>query len=90
MDWKPFASTFALLFLAELGDKTQLACILQAAKFQKPWMVLAGAVLALATVTGIGVAVGHACGQLVPQELMRYVAGGLFIVLGTLMILKIV
>ncbi len=90
MDMKPLVSTFVLLFLAELGDKTQLACILQAAKFQRPWMVFAGAVLALAAVTGIGVAVGHVSGQFLPQETMRYVAGCLFVVMGVLIVLKVI
>lgn len=89
MDWKPFFSTFTLLFLAELGDKTQLACILQAAKFQKPWLVLAGAALALAMVSGLGVLVGHAFGQFLPENAIRMGAGCLFISMGILMLFKI-
>ena len=90
MDLKPFVSTFMLLFLAELGDKTQLAVIVQAAKFQRPWLVLAGAVLALALVSAIGVALGQACGEHLPREVIRYVAGALFIIMGVLMLLKII
>ncbi len=90
MDWKPLISTFTLLLLAELGDKTQLAVIMQAAKFQKPWMVFAGAALALVVVTGIGVIVGQACSTALPRDLLRWLAGGAFIIMGILMLLKVI
>lgn len=47
MDWKLLATTFATIFVAELGDKTQLACILTAADSRNPWVVFAGSSLAL-------------------------------------------
>jgi putative Ca2+/H+ antiporter (TMEM165/GDT1 family) len=90
MDFKPLISTFVLLFIAELGDKTQIAAVCQAAEFQRPWMVLIGASVALILVSAIGVAVGHMCGQLLPTEIIRYVAGGLFVVMGILMIFNII
>ena len=58
MDWRVLASTFGLIFLAELGDKTQLAAIAMSAESRSPIAVFVGAVLALALVTLIGVAVG--------------------------------
>ena len=54
MDLKPLISTFVLLLIAELGDKTPLAVICQAAQFQGPWLVLVGAWLALSVVSAIG------------------------------------
>ena len=90
MDWKLLGGTFALIFIAELGDKTQLAAMCQAAQFQKPWVVLLGASLALTLVSAIGIAVGHYAGACFPRETIRYVAAGLFIVMGVLMALKIV
>ncbi len=89
MDIKPLLSTFVLIFLAELGDKTQIAAVCQAAEFQRPWMVLIGASVALILVSAIGVGVGHYCGQLLPTETIRYIAGGLFIIMGVLLILNI-
>lgn len=89
MDWKPFVSTFTLLLLAELGDKTQLAVITQAAKFKSPWMVLAGAGMALVIVSALGVVLGQICAEFLPRELIRWVAGAAFIVMGVLMLLKI-
>ncbi|MFO7948430.1 MAG: TMEM165/GDT1 family protein [Armatimonadota bacterium] len=89
MDIKPLLSTFVLIFLAELGDKTQIAAVCQAAEFQRPWMVLIGASVALIVVSAIGVGVGHCCGQFLPTDIIRYIAGGLFIVMGVLLILNI-
>lgn len=90
MDWKPFVATFGLVFIAELGDKTQIAAMCQAAQFQRPWMVLLGASLALTLVSGIGVAIGHIAGAMFPREIIRYVAAGLFIIMGVLMALKVI
>lgn len=90
MDWKPLISTFTLLLLAELGDKTQLAVISQAAKFQSPWLVFAGGALALAVVTGLGVILGQVCATCLPRDLIRWIAGSAFIVMGGLMLAKII
>ena len=90
MDWKLLGGTFALIFIAELGDKTQIAAMCQAAQFQKPWVVLLGASVALTLVSAIGIAVGHFAGANFPRETIRYVAAGLFIVMGVLMALKVI
>ncbi len=90
MDWKPFVATFGLVFLAELGDKTQIAAMCQAAQYQRPWLVLLGASLALTVVSAIGVAVGHFAGATFPREVIRYIAAGLFIIMGVLMALKVI
>ncbi len=90
MDWKPFVATFGLVFLAELGDKTQIAAMCQAAQYQRPWLVLLGASLALTVVSAIGVAIGHFAGVCFPRESIRYVAAGLFIIMGVLMALKVI
>ena len=65
MDWKTILSTFGLIFLAELGDKTQLACIGLACKTRSPLAVFLGAVGALAAVTLVGV-IFEALANLVP------------------------
>ncbi len=90
MDWKLLGGTFVLIFVAELGDKTQIAAMCQAAQFQKPWVVLLGVSLALTLVSGIGIAIGHYAGVCFPRETIRYVAAGLFIVMGVLMALKVI
>ena len=85
MDWKIFAATFASLFLAELGDKTQLAVITLTCKQQRPLPIFLGATAALAAVTAVGVFGGQAIARVVQPELQRKVAAGLFVLLGALM-----
>ena len=86
MDWRVLISTFGLLFLAELGDKTQLSVISMSAKSGKPWPVFLGAVGALAIVTLLGVLLGGAITRTIPPHYLRYGAGGLFLVLGLLIL----
>ena len=52
-------STFTTVFLAELGDKTQLATLLLSAQSGQPWLVFVGAALALACSSLVGVLVGR-------------------------------
>lgn len=82
---KVFLSTFALLFVAELGDKTQLAVISMTAKHKAPVWIFVGAVLALAAVTGLGVIGGEFLTRLIPEAVLRKVAAGGFVVMGILM-----
>ncbi len=90
VDWKPFFIAFATVFVAELGDKTQLAACFLAADQQRPWMVFAGAALALTVVSGIGVIVGHYIGAQLPADTIRYVAAALFVIMGILMALRVI
>ncbi|MCY7390851.1 MAG: TMEM165/GDT1 family protein [Leptolyngbyaceae cyanobacterium CAN_BIN12] len=57
--WKVFTSTFITIFLAELGDKTQVSTLLMSAEFHNPWVIFAGAGTALILTTLIGVWVGQ-------------------------------
>lgn len=84
MDWKLLATTFGTLFVAELGDKTQLACVLMAAKSEKPWTVFLGASLALVLVSFLGVIAAQFLCRHVSPDLMRRVAATGFIALGVL------
>jgi putative Ca2+/H+ antiporter (TMEM165/GDT1 family) len=80
-----FLSTFALLFVAELGDKTQLAVISMTAKHKTPVWIFAGATLALASVTLLGVLGGELLTRFVPEMVLRKMAAALFVVMGLLM-----
>jgi putative Ca2+/H+ antiporter (TMEM165/GDT1 family) len=78
-------STFALLFIAELGDKTQLAVISMTAKHKAPLWVFAGATLALTTVTALGVLGGSLLTRFVPEMVLRKAAAVMFVAMGLLM-----
>lgn len=84
MDWKLLATTFGTLFVAELGDKTQLACMLMTAKTQKPWTVFLGSSLALVLVSLLGVLFAQFICQYVPANIIKKVAAALFVVMGVL------
>lgn len=87
MDWRVIATTFGMIFLAEMGDKTQLAAMTMAAQTRRPWAVFIGATVALACVSAIGVAVGGLLGQYLPLEWIKRVAAVAFIIIGVLMLL---
>jgi putative Ca2+/H+ antiporter (TMEM165/GDT1 family) len=87
MDFKLLASTFSLVFLAELGDKTQLATMTLAASGKQRLVVFLGASLALIATSAIAVLVGEGVGRVVPEIWLKRVAGAGFIVLGTLFLL---
>ncbi|MBM3240010.1 TMEM165/GDT1 family protein [Candidatus Poribacteria bacterium] len=84
MDWKIIMTTFWAIFIAELGDKTQLAAITMTSKTRLPVSVFLGAVLALATVTLIGVVFGDALIRIVPENIIKKAAAVVFIVIGIL------
>jgi len=86
MDWKVFITTFGLVFLAELGDKTQLATITMVVKSQAPMAVFWGASLALATVTLIGVVSGKILTELISSFYLEKAMGALFIIAGILIL----
>lgn len=82
---KVFFSTFALLFVAELGDKTQLAVLNMTAKHKMPMAVFLGAALALVAVTALGVLGGELLTRFIPEQVLRKLAAGLFVGMGLLM-----
>lgn len=86
MDWRVLLTTFGVIFLAEMGDKTQLAAMTMAAEKKRPWEVFIAASLALTAVSAIGIIVGSALGQYLPLEWIKRVAGAAFIVIGVLVL----
>lgn len=78
--------TFTVIFLAELGDKTQLTTMLLAAQSRSPASVFVGAVMALALSSLLGVLFGEFVTKLVPVRVIHGVAGVMFIVLGGLLL----
>ena len=85
-DWRAFGATFALLFVAELGDKTQLAVLSLSSQNSATWSVFAGGALALTLVTGLGVVGGQGLCRLVPERLLLAVSAAAFLIMGVLML----
>jgi len=86
MDWKIFWTAFATLFVAELGDKTQLAVIAMTAKTKTFLSIFLGASLALVLVTLLGVLVGSFITEYVPTEWIQRIVAVIFIAVGVLML----
>jgi putative Ca2+/H+ antiporter (TMEM165/GDT1 family) len=84
--WSAFWTTFGALFIAEMGDKTQLAAVTLAASTKSPVSVFIGAAVALTLVSLIGVAVGTLLGDYLPAKAIHYGAAVAFIAIGILML----
>ncbi|MBA3515002.1 MAG: TMEM165/GDT1 family protein [Pyrinomonadaceae bacterium] len=87
MDWRVFLTTFGVIFLAEMGDKTQLAAMTMAAQSKRPWAVFIGSALALTAVSALGVVVGSVVGNYIPLIWVKRVAAVAFIVIGVLILM---
>jgi len=86
MDLRVLFTAFGIIFLAEMGDKTQLAAMTMAAQTKRPWAVFIGASVALAAVSGLGVIVGSVIGDYVPLIWVKRIAAVAFIAIGVLML----
>ena len=89
MDLKILTTVFTTVFIAELGDKTQLATMLFAAdKDTSKLTVFVGAALALVLTSAIGVAAGSIVSQYVSEKTLQYVAGIGFVGIGLWTLIK--
>ena len=88
MDWKLFGLTFATIFFAEIGDKTQLAVFTLVAQHQKIMPIFIGASLALTSVSLIGALFGSVVSKVVPTEYFQVVAGLLFVGMGIIILIR--
>lgn len=83
MDWKVFLTVFAAVFVAELGDKTQLATMLFAAdKEVNKYLVFLAASAALVVASAMGVLAGSLLSEYINEKYLHYIAGIGFIVIG--------
>jgi Ca2+/H+ antiporter, TMEM165/GDT1 family len=87
MDWKMFFSTFALIFLAELGDKTQLTALARSATGGR-WIVFFAASLALVCSTLVAVLFGSVIRKYIPEQYIKITAGALFLLFGTITLIS--
>lgn len=89
MEYKVLLTVFTAVFLAELGDKTQLATMLFAAdKEVSKFTVFLGASLALIVASGIGVLAGGFVSQYISEKHLHYIAGIGFVAIGIWTLLK--
>ena len=88
MDWKLLATTFGAVFVAELGDKTQLATLSLASGKVSRLAVFIGSASALVCTSLIAVLAGEVFSRYVSPQYLRRGAGAIFIVLGLLYILR--
>ncbi len=88
MELKVIMSVFSLIFLAELGDKTQLAVMACAGYERSKWSVFVGASLALVAASALATLFGGFITQYLPAAYVSRAAGVMFIVFGFIYILR--
>lgn len=88
MDWKSGLITFAVIFFAELGDKTQLMVMSLSARSKSPQMVFFGAAAALIASSMLAVLAGETVLRAIPLRMVRLGTGALFLVMGGILVAK--
>jgi Ca2+/H+ antiporter, TMEM165/GDT1 family len=84
--WTTFFSTFITIFLAEMGDKTQLATLLLSAQSGSPWIVFIGAGSALIATSLVGVLLGRYLAKVLSPKTLDIAAGMLLMVISILLL----
>ena len=91
-DSTPFISilitTFSTIFLAELGDKTQLATLILSAQSGKPLIIFIGAALALISTSLLGVLIGRWIANNLPRQRFTLISGIIMLSLGIYLVLQ--
>jgi putative Ca2+/H+ antiporter (TMEM165/GDT1 family) len=84
-----FGATLVTFFLAEMGDKTQIATIALAAHYGAPLLVIAGTTFGMLVADVPAVFVGNKFAAKIPMKLVHSIAAGIFAVMGLLTLLKV-
>ncbi len=82
MPLQAFISSMGMILVTELGDKTMLTTMCLGAQYRRPTIVLAATMIALGISSIIGVIIGFILSTTLPIDLIVYISGGLFIILG--------
>jgi putative Ca2+/H+ antiporter (TMEM165/GDT1 family) len=88
--WSVFSSTFLTIFLAEIGDKTQLATLLMSAESQSPWVVFAGAATALIATSLLGVLLGRWLSHRLSPKTLETSAGLLLLFISVMLLWDVI
>ncbi len=83
-------SSFSLITLMELGDKTQFAVIALSAEYEFPFLVFVGVMMAFAFITGLGAIIGTALTKFVPLRYIQLGSGLVFILFGIVFLINAV
>jgi putative Ca2+/H+ antiporter (TMEM165/GDT1 family) len=86
VNWKLFFLSFGMLFLAELGDKTQLSVFTLVARHKAPIPIFLGASLALVVVTFMGAFLGEFVTRYIPERYMHLISALFFLGIGVVML----
>ncbi|WAL60056.1 TMEM165/GDT1 family protein [Thermocoleostomius sinensis] len=85
-----FLSTFITIFLAELGDKTQVTTLLMSAESQSPWVVFLGAGAALVATSLLGVWLGHWLSKRISTRTLETAAGAMLLLIAVMLLWDVV
>jgi hypothetical protein len=89
MNLKILAASFAVVFLAELGDKTQLTALAFSAQSRSQWSVFLGTSLALVCTSALAVLFGGFLSRVLPPRLLHLVSGVMFVLIGLIMLVNL-
>ena len=87
--WRCFVSTFITIFLAELGDKTQVATLLLSAQSHQPWVVFGGAAAALVSTSLVGVLLGQWLAKFLTPKTLELATGSILAMVAVLLLIDI-
>ena len=87
--WRCFVSTFVTIFLAELGDKTQVATLLMSAQSHEPWVVFGGAAAALVSTSLVGVLLGQWLAKFLTPKTLELATGGILAMVAVLLLIDV-
>ena len=82
MEWGQFLTAFTAIFLAEIGDKTQIAIVTMAASSRRPLSIFLGGSVALVLLTAIGAVAGDIVMKYIPGSVLSKAAAILFVLIG--------
>ncbi len=86
--WGLFAAAFGAVFVAELGDKTQLAALGLSASGKHPWAVFAGSSAALVLASALAVGAGKLLSTRLDPRWLHYGGAALFVLIGVVMLIR--